>query len=86
MLDKLEAWKKYYYDSGINSLPFARGYSPTAWLMVIQALKIFDPATVADRHKNILSIGQDALNRNYTKYKELCANFKLADQWLKDIE
>jgi tryptophan halogenase len=86
LLDKLEAWKQYYHDSGITSLPFARGYSPTAWLMVIQALKLFDPTKVAKRHKNVLAIGQDALNRNYTKYKELCANFKLADQWLKDIE
>lgn len=82
LTDKLNLWQEYY-NGHRNAMVFCNGYSPTAWLMVLQALEIFDTGQLKDSRKQFLDIGKTALNNNYKKYKEFAEPFLTIEQWLK---
>jgi hypothetical protein len=79
--EKLNRWAEYY--SGYKGEPWLHGYSPTAWLMVLQGLKLFNHSTLAKIHQNALPIGKKLLNINELRYKELVEPFWTIDQWVQ---
>lgn len=83
LTDKLERWRRWF-DESSASLIMARGYSPTAWLMVIQALEIFDTSKLAERHSRLLDIGAKVLNNNYNRYKAIAEPFWTLEKWLEN--
>lgn len=78
--ESLEKWSLYY--NGTGPEPYLHGYSPTAWLMVLQGLKIFDPSKLAQINKNLLPVGKKVLNINEGKYVELVKPFWTIEEWL----
>lgn len=79
--EKLDQWADFFYRSGPE--PFLHGYSPGAWLMVLQALKVHDTATLKQQHGRLLDIGKNVLNVNQNKYKELVKPYWTIDQWMQ---
>lgn len=79
--DKLKQWSEYF--AGISGEPWLYGYSPTAWLMVLQGLEIFDHKTLANIHKKALPIGEKVLNINEARYRDLVAPFWTIDEWIQ---
>lgn len=79
--EKLNAWSEYF--EGSKGEPWLHGYSPTAWLMVLQGLKIFDHSSLARLHQKALPIGKKVLNINELRYKELVEPFWTIDQWIQ---
>lgn len=80
LAEKLLEWREYY--EGQKGEPWLYGYSPTAWLMVLQGLKVFDHSTLNKKHKNALPIGQKVLNINESRYKDLVTPFWTIDEWI----
>jgi hypothetical protein len=78
---KLKEWSKYF--AGTQGEPWLHGYSPTAWLMVLQGLKVFDPTTLANIHQKALPIGKKVLNINEARYRDLVAPFWTIDEWIQ---
>ncbi len=78
---KLELWNKFYNHG--EEEPWMAGYSPTAWLMVLQGLEVFSPEIITKNFKNLLPIGQSVLNKNKARYKGLVAPFWTIDEWLQ---
>jgi tryptophan halogenase len=78
--EKLEQWKQWYYNRGPE--PYFNGYSHTAWLMVLQGLKIFDHTKLAEQNQAVLDVGKTVLSINENKYKEMVEPFWTLDQWL----
>lgn len=79
---KLSLWKEYY-NGHRNAMVFCNGYSPTAWLMVLQALEIYDTAHLKESRKQFLDIGKTTLNNSIKKYKEYTENYWTIEQWLE---
>ncbi len=79
--EKLSQWAEYF--EGTKGEPWLHGYSPTAWLMVLQGLKVFDHTNLANLHKKALPIGQKVLNINEARYRELVAPFWTIDEWIQ---
>ncbi len=78
---KLKEWSKFF--AGTQGEPWLHGYSPTAWLMVLQGLKVFDPTTLANIHQKALPIGKKVLNINEARYRDLVAPFWTIDEWIQ---
>lgn len=82
---KLEAWEHYYKGyTGVE--PVFNGYSPTAWLQVVQGLDIFPNTYFTTAFGNKLETGKNVLNTNVKRYKELVAPFWTIDEWIKNID
>jgi tryptophan halogenase len=81
--DKLDQWGKYYAGEAW-AFPRSNGYSPTAWLMVLQALDIFDTAPLKARKSQLLAIGKTALNNNYNRYRDYANSCLTIEDWLKN--
>lgn len=79
--EKLSAWENYYYRKGPE--PYFSGYSPTAWLMVLQGLRVFDHSVLAEQNSKWLERGRNVLNINENKYKTLVEPFWTLDEWLR---
>ncbi len=79
--EKLELWKPFFNEGAVE--PWMAGYSPAAWLMVMQGLEVFDHSNLAKIYKNTLPVGLKVLNINETKYKEIVAPFWTIEEWLK---
>ena len=80
--NKLEQWGKYY-NGEASAFPHSNGYSPTAWLMVLQALELFDTSVLKLRRSQLLDIGKTALNNNYNRYRDYATSFLTIEEWLK---
>ncbi len=80
--DKLSQWNEYF-NGFRNSMVRCNGYSPTAWLMVIQALELFSIDRLKSSRKQFLEDGKISLNNSYKKYKEYVEPFWTVEQWLK---
>lgn len=78
---KLDLWRDYYYE--FKAEPYFNGYSPTAWLMVLQGLKVFDHSKMAEFYKKTLKYGQKVLDINKARYKELVAPHYTIEDWIK---
>lgn len=78
--NKLSLWNQWFksYDSD----PYFNGYSPTAWLMVIQGLDLFDTNILENVHSKILPIGRKVFEINVNKYKELAKPFPSIQEWI----
>ena len=79
--EKLEEWQEYY--ALRTGEPYPRAYSATAWIMVMQGIKLFDYDLIANSHKKLLPIGQDVLNTNTQKYKALVDPFWTVEEWIQ---
>lgn len=79
--EKLAAWEEYYLNN--QPEPWFSGYSPTAWLMVLQGLKVFDHTIMAERYKHHLDNGKNVLNINENKYKAIVDSFWTLEEWLE---
>jgi len=77
---KLEDWKQWYLHGGAE--PLYNGYSPTAWLMVLQALQVYDHSILSARYEKLLTISSNVLNNNIQRYKQLVAPFLTIEQWV----
>lgn len=77
---KLLLWEQWY--KSLASDPYFNGYSPTAWLMVIQGLDLFDTNILESVHERILTIGQNVFNRNINKYKQMVEPFPSINDWI----
>jgi len=82
---KLSDWEEWYKSPNLSE-PTFNGYSPTAWLMVIQALKIFKNDVIHEHFNKVLPIGTKVLNKNIKRYKELSAPFWTIDKWVQEID
>lgn len=80
--EKLAHWEEYYYNQ--KSLPIFTGYSPTAWLMVLQGLEIFDYKKLEEQNEKLLDKGKNVLNMNTERYKKLVEPFWTVEEWLKN--
>lgn len=80
--EKLEQFKGYYYDQ--KPLPIFTGYSPTAWLMVLQGLNMFDHKKLAEQNEKLLDKGKIVINMNRERYKKLVSPFWTIEEWLKN--
>lgn len=83
--EKLEQWREWYSKGG-GQEPVFNGYSSTAWLMVLQALEVFDYHDVKQRYSNVLETGKIVLNNNTLRYKELVAPFLTIDEWVSNYD
>lgn len=79
--EKLNMWAEYF--NGTKGEPWLHGYSPTAWLMVLQGLQVFDHSTLATMYKKALPIGEKVLNINESRYREIVAPFWTIEQWIQ---
>jgi tryptophan halogenase len=79
---KLLQWEEYY-NGYRNAMVRCNGYSPTAWLMVIQALGLFSTDNLKSSRYQFLEDGKNTLNNSYKKHKEYVESFWTIDQWLK---
>jgi hypothetical protein len=79
--EKLEKWEQFYFRGAPE--PWLSGYSYTAWLMVLQGLRIFDHSKLAQGQEKTLPLGQKVLNINENKYKKLVAPFWTIEEWLQ---
>ena len=82
--NKLEDWKTWYAKGG--SEPTFNGYSPTAWLMVLQGLRVFDHSKIQEIYKNVLPVSENVLNNNITRYRELVAPFLTIEEWVQEFD
>lgn len=80
---KLEAWRVFYENQGPE--PYFNGYSATAWLMVLQGLRVFDHSKIAAQYENLLDKGQRVSSINIARYKKLVEPFWTADEWIQRI-
>jgi tryptophan halogenase len=78
----LENWRNFFVNNGPE--PFVHGYSPTAWLMVVQALKLFPTSNLAEIHAKKLQLGKTVLEINQNKYKTIVSPFWTIEQWIKN--
>lgn len=79
--EKLSGWEGYF-NGHRNTMVPCNGYSTLAWLMVIQALEVFDISLLKDSRKRLLEAGENALNNNYKIYREYSKPFWTVEQWL----
>jgi tryptophan halogenase len=79
---KLLQWEEYY-NGYRNAMVRCNGYSPTAWLMVIQALGLFNTDNLKSSRYQFLEDAKNTLNNSYKKRKEYVESFWTIDQWLK---
>jgi tryptophan halogenase len=80
LIEKLEKWAPYY--NGTGGEPVFSGYSATAWMMVLQGLKVFDHQKLAQQHHSVLENGKVVLNKNTSKYKELVTPYWTIEEWI----
>lgn len=82
---KLKQWEGFYL--GYTPIePVFNGYSPTAWMQVVQGLDIFPNTYFTQTFAEKLDIGKKVLNTNVKRYKELVAPFWTIDEWIKNID
>ena len=79
--EKLDEWRDFY--NLRTPEPWPKAYSATAWIMVMQGIKLFDPDPIASSHRNLLPIGLDVLNTNAQKYKALVDPFWTVEEWIQ---
>lgn len=78
--EKLAMWREFYEKGGPE--PYIAGYSPAAWLMVLQGLQIFDYKIIAESNKKMLPLGLEVLNINEQRYKSIVDKFWTIDNWI----
>ena len=82
---KLKQWEMFW--KGHSPVePVFNGYSPAAWMQVIQGLDIFDSTYFTHAFADKLDIGKQVLNTNVNRYKELVAPFWTIDEWVQNID
>lgn len=79
--ETLNRWREFYLNNGPE--PFVHGYSPTAWLMVLQGLNVFSHEHLARIHARHLEAGKIVLSINQNKYKNIVDPFWTIDQWIQ---
>ena len=77
----LDSWSNFFTKNGPE--PFVHGYSPTAWLMVLQALQVFPSSFLAEVHAKNLSTGKAVLDINKNKYKTIVNPYWTIEQWIE---
>ena len=77
----LDSWSNFFTKNGPE--PFVHGYSPTAWLMVLQALQVFPSSFLAEVHAKNLSTGKAVLDINQNKYKTIVNPYWTIEQWIE---
>ncbi len=77
---KLNAWKEYY-ELGTPE-PVFNGYSFTAWLQVIQGLKLFDYKI--DHPDLFIEQGKTVINMDRERFTELVIPFWSIEEWIKN--
>lgn len=82
---KLKDWD-HYWQGLVGVEPVFNGYSPAAWMQVIQGLHIFPNTYFSTAFENKLETGRNVLNTNVKRYKELVAPFWTIDEWIKNID
>lgn len=79
--EKLEKWSAFFSSDQLE--PYFNGYSPTAWLMVLQGLEIFDNDYLKNR-PDILKNNKDFIINNVEKrFKNMVDPFWTLDEWLR---
>lgn len=78
---KLNNWQGFFYRG--EPEPWCNGYSPAAWLMVLQGLSVFKSDNLASQNSKILNIGKNVLNINRERYKSLVTPFWTINEWLQ---
>jgi tryptophan halogenase len=82
---KLKDWD-HYWQGFVGVEPVVNGYSPAAWMQVIQGLHIFPNTYFSTEFEDKLETGRNVLNTNVKRYKELVAPFWTIDEWIKNID
>ena len=82
---KLRHWESFFYGHSPVE-PTFNGYSPTAWMQVVQGLDIFPSTYFTQAFADKLDIGKNVLNTNVKRYKKLVAPFWTIDEWIENID
>ena len=77
---KLWIWNTYF--DGRSDAPIFNGYSPTAWLTVIQGLNIFNNTALKNQVENKLELGRAILNNTKSKYETMVNPHWTIDEWI----
>jgi tryptophan halogenase len=77
---KLWIWNTYF--DGRSDTPIFNGYSPTAWLTVIQGLNIFNNTALKNQVENKLELGRAILNNTKSKYETMVNPHWTIDEWI----
>lgn len=80
--EKLEQWS-YFFNSD-RPEPYFNGYSPTAWLMVLQGLEIFDTSWLKNNNSYLTGSRDTIINNAIRRFKPLVAPFWTLEQWIKN--
>ena len=81
---KLEEWAQFYQNKIPE--PWPKGYSGTAWMMVLQGLQVFDIQSIKTELGSLLDKGMNVLNMNEQKYKLLVEPRWTIDEWIRKTE
>ena len=82
---KLRHWESFFYGHSPVE-PTFNGYSPTAWMQVVQGLDIFPSTYFTQAFADKLDIDKNVLNTNVKRYKKLVAPFWTIDEWIENID
>lgn len=79
--EKLEIWKKFYTED--NFEPLFNGYSPVAWMMVLQGLEVFDSNLLKSPLQDKINIGQTILNNTKSRFEAIVSPFWTLEEWIQ---
>jgi Tryptophan halogenase len=78
--EKLNIWKGYYENDRAQLK--LQGYSPSAWLTVVQGLNLFDTSSLKKYHAHILKQGKE-LNQKYRlMYEDYVKLYPSINEWV----
>ena len=81
--DKLSQWEDFY--AGDRPEPYFLGYSPAAWLFVLQGLQIFSTDTLKLKFVKDQK-SHEIMNRSVNYYKEFVDPFWTLGKWMQEID
>ena len=81
--EKLERWSHFFNSD--DPEPYFNGYSPTAWLMVLQGLEIFDISWLKRHNGYSIELKENIINNASNRFKKLVSPFMTLEQWIDHI-
>jgi tryptophan halogenase len=81
--DKLSQWEEFY--NGDKPEPYFLGYSPAAWLFVLQGLQIFKTDALKSKFYKI-NKKEEIMHKSVSFYKEYVDPFWTLKRWLQEMD
>ena len=80
--EKLEAWGDYFNKGKID--PLCAGYAPSAWLMVLQGLSVFNTEYIKKSiGPDVISTGLEIFRKTEDKYTRMVDPYYTIEEWVK---